>query len=143
MTTEFDAAGTARMKTSILNFKENKFREETKDTVEEQEAKFTNIQSETTQTIALNSDIKNLAAVIGLSYENTDTPEEIIAALADELEAQIDESENNPQALSMLMGYYNKLNSLDAQLDKIKHGETKLFSTMDMIAQKNREEFGF
>ena len=93
--------------------------------------------------VALNTDIKNLAAVVGLAYESTDTPDEILAAIADELEAQIDEAENNPQALSTLMGYFHQLSSLDAQLDEIKDGETKLFSAMDMMAHKNREEFGF
>lgn len=88
-------------------------------------------------------DIKTLASVVGLSYEDTDTPDDILAAIADELEAQIDEAENNPQALSTLMGYYQRLSSLDAQLDEIQHGESKLFAAMDFMANSNKKELGF
>ena len=93
--------------------------------------------------LKVSNDIKNLAADVGLSYEDTDTPDEIIAAIEDELQAQIDDAENNPQALSTLMGYYGRLNMLDKQLDELYDDAEELFSAMDMLTGKNREEFGF
>lgn len=65
------------------------------------------------------SKIRLLADEVGLSYEETTLPEEIILALSDELEAQIDNSEDNPTALSELMGLYHKLDALDEALDYI------------------------
>jgi uncharacterized phage infection (PIP) family protein YhgE len=91
----------------------------------------------------INNDIKNLASAVGLRCEANEEPEEILVAIAEEIEAQIDDAENNPQALSTLMGYYNKLSVLDAQLEGIHSGAKKLFSAMDVMANKNREEFGF
>ncbi len=161
MTTEINAAKSAGMTPAFADFS-NELSEETKIELQElgvtvtadmTEAEAAEIieakevqeepEPQSVMAVALNTDIKNLAAVVGLAYESTDTPDEILAAIADELEAQIDEAENNPQALSTLMGYFHQLSSLDAQLDEIKHGETKLFSAMDMMAHKNREEFGF
>ena len=91
----------------------------------------------------VSTDIKTFAAVVGLSYEDSATPDEILIAIAEELEAQIDDAENNPQALSTLMGYYHRLSALDAQLDEIQHGESKLFAAMDFMANSNKKEFGF
>jgi len=91
----------------------------------------------------ISADIKNLASVVGLSYEDNATPDDILIAIAEELEAQIDESENNPQALSTLMSYYHTLNSLDAQLDAVYQGESKLFNAMELMAANNRKQFGF
>ncbi len=73
----------------------------------------------------VDKNIKNLASAIGLSYERTDTPDEILLAIEDELQAQIDEAEENPQELSALMGYYRQLHTLDKILDEIE--ETKEF----------------
>lgn len=91
----------------------------------------------------LENDLQDLAESVGLSYESTDTPDEIIAAIAEELEAQIDDAETNPQALSTLMGYYHQLNNLDALLDEIRQEEAKLNSFMNAPADIGREEFGF
>ncbi len=91
----------------------------------------------------LENDLQDLAGTIGLSYESTDTPDEIIAAIAEELEAQIDEAETNPQALSTLMGYYHQLNNLDARLEEIKREESILYSSMNMLPRKNEVVFGF
>lgn len=93
--------------------------------------------------IEINSDIKNLAAVVGLSYEDDDTPDEILTRIAEEIEAQIDDAENNPQALSTLMGYYHKLSDLDAQLDALQYGESKIYAAMDLMAASNKKQFGF
>jgi hypothetical protein len=98
--------------------------------------------SQSVGNIELKSDIKNLASAIGISYQDTDTPDEIIIAISEELEAQIDEAENNPQALSTLMGYYRKLSSLDEQLDAVKSGQNKIFDAMDLLSANNRKEFG-
>ncbi len=98
--------------------------------------------SQSVGNIELKSDIKNLASAIGISYQDTDTPDEIIIAISEELEAQIDEAENNPQALSTLMGYYRKLSSLDEQLDAVKSGQNKIFDAMDLLSTNNRKEFG-
>lgn len=93
--------------------------------------------------VEINTDIKNLANVVGLSYEDDDTPDEILTRIAEEIEAQIDDAENNPQALSTLMGYYHQLSSLDAQLDAIRSGENKIYAAMDLLAHSNRKQFGF
>lgn len=93
--------------------------------------------------VEISTDIKNLASVIGLSYEDDDTPDEILTRIAEEIEAQIDDAENNPQALSTLMGYYHQLSSLDAQLDAVQSGENKLYAAMDLLANSNRKQFGF
>lgn len=91
----------------------------------------------------INSDIKNLATIVGISYEDKSPPEEILVAIAEELEAQIDEAEGNPKELSTLMGFYRRLSALDAQLDELQGGQAKLFAAMDLAAKDNREAFGF
>ena len=91
----------------------------------------------------LENDLQDLADAIGFSYESTETHDEIIAAIAEELEAQIDDAETNPQALSTLMGYYHQLNNLDALLDEIKQEEAKLYSFTEMYSETDSKEFGF
>ncbi len=75
------------------------------------------------ETNNLEKDIKNLARTIGLKYENEDSDDEIILAIAEELEAQIDDAEGNPQELSTLMMYLHKLNSLDERLRELNEVE--------------------
>lgn len=95
----------------------------------------------TTKTNAeVRADIENLASVIGLSYEKTDTPDEIMMAIEEELQAQIDEAEENPKELSVLMGYYRRLDSLDSLLDELEEIETELESVNNLQFEK-REEF--
>lgn len=93
--------------------------------------------------IKLENDLQDLADALGFSYESTRTHDEIIAAIAEELEAQIDDAETNPQALSTLMGYYHQLNNLDALLDEIRQEEDNFNSFMNMPTNTGREEFGF
>ena len=75
------------------------------------------------ETNNLEKDIKNLARTIGLKYESEDSDDEIILAIAEELEAQIDDAEGNPQELSTLMMYMHKLNSLDERLRELNEVE--------------------
>ncbi|MBR6099219.1 hypothetical protein IKP85_05675 [bacterium] len=138
MTTETNAAHAASFSVAKTAFEStNVITEESEDKIKELKESMN--QSE----LKVSNDIKSLAEDVGLSCEATDTPDEIIAAIADELEAQIDDAENNPQALSTLMGYYSRLNSLDQQLDEIYCRADEMFSARDMYTVKNREEFGF
>ena len=82
----------------------------------------------------VSNELKNLAYTVGLKYENDETPDEIILAIEEELEAQIDDAENNPQALSTLMGYYNKLNTLDELLDEIQFQNNSICNTFKVIS---------
>ena len=132
---EFGIAATA----SMTEAEAEEIIKEMEDKQEEQENIYNNALGEK----EINNDIKNLASAVGLSCDANEEPEEILVAIAEEIEAQIDDAENNPQALSTLMGYYNKLSVLDAQLEEIHSGAKKLFSAMDVMANKNREEFGF
>ena len=85
----------------------------------------------------VNKDIKNLANTFGLKYEVENTPDEIIFAISEEIEAQIDESEDNPQELSVLMSYMHKLNTLNSILNEMNDIEdlfhhTNMFSVSRM-----------
>ena len=82
------------------------------------------------------TDIKNLAKIFGLKYECDEAPFEILFAIEEELEAQIDEAEENPQELSTLMAYMHKLNSLDAILNEIYEVEA-MFKPTQLIKGKN------
>ena len=86
------------------------------------------------------ADLENLAAVIGLSYEKSDTPDEIMMAIEEELQAQIDEAEENPKELSVLMGYYHRLDALDSLLEEIEQTEIEVKSINNLSFQK-REDF--
>jgi len=74
------------------------------------------------------SEIRLLADEVGLSYEESTMPEEIIMAISDELQTQIDSSEDNPTALSELMGLYHKLDELDEALDYVLNHEFEVTS---------------
>ena len=88
------------------------------------------------------ADIKNLASAIGISYEDTTDPQEILTRIAEELEAQIDEAAENPQELNNLMRYYRELTSLDAEYDDIQKGQAKIYSALNMISESNKKAFG-
>lgn len=78
-------------------------------------------------------ELKTLAGQIGVVYSERETPEEILTRIAEELEAQIDEAENNPQELSTLMGYFNKLKGIDAMLDEINSVRNNIYTAMDLV----------
>ena len=88
------------------------------------------------------ADVKTLASQIGVVYSDSDNTEEILANIADELEAQIDEAENNPNELSTLMGYFNKLKDLDTVFDEMQSVQETIYAAMDMVAAKNKKEHG-
>ncbi len=88
------------------------------------------------------ADVKTLASQIGVVYSDSDDTEEILANIADELEAQIDEAENNPNELSTLMGYFNKLKDLDTVFDEMQSVQETIYAAMDMVAAKNKKEHG-
>lgn len=90
----------------------------------------------------LMADVKTLAGTIGVVYSESDDTEEILANIADELEAQIDEAEANPQELSTLMGYFNQLKNLDAIFDEIQTVQNSIYKAMDLAAAKNKQELG-
>lgn len=98
---------------------------------------------DTATEVEITSDIKNLAATIGLSIDEGTSTDEILVQIAEELEAQVDEAEGNPQELSALMGYFKQLSNLDAQYSDIQRGQSKLFNAMELISQNNKQEFGF
>lgn len=109
-----------------------------------QEARMQKLQQSGAGTeVEIASDVKSLAATIGLSVEEGTPTDEILAQIAEELEAQIDEAEGNPQELSALMGYFKELSNLDAQYTDIQRGQSKLFNEMELISQNNKQEFGF
>ena len=88
------------------------------------------------------SDIKTLAATIGLAVTDDASAEDILEEIADELEAQIDEAEGNPQELSTLMGYFRQLSRLDAEYSDIREGQAKLFNAMELVSRANKQEMG-
>jgi len=88
------------------------------------------------------ADVKTLAGQIGVVYSDSDDTETILANIAEELEAQIDEAENNPQELSTLMGYFNQLKSLDTVFDEMQTVQESIYAAMDMVAAKNKQEHG-
>lgn len=88
------------------------------------------------------ADVKTLASQIGVVYSDSDDTEEILANIADELEAQIDEAENNPNELSTLIGYFNKLKDLDTVFDEMQSVQETIYAAMDMVAAKNKKEHG-
>ena len=95
-----------------------------------------------TRMAEVTSDIKSLAATLGLSIEDDESVEDILVEISEELEAQIDEAEGNPQELSALMGYFRKLSALDVEYTTIQQGQAKLFNAMEMISQTNKQELG-
>ena len=88
------------------------------------------------------SDIKTLAATIGLTIEDDSSAEDILEEIAEELEAQIDEAEGNPQELSTLMGYFRQLSKLDAEYTVIQEGQAKLFNAMELVSRANKQDMG-
>lgn len=88
------------------------------------------------------ADVKTLAGNIGVAYSESDDTEEILINIANELEAQIDEAENNPQELSTLMGYFNQLKNLDTVFEEMQSVQTAIYAAMDMVATKNKQEHG-
>ena len=88
----------------------------------------------------LMADVKTLAGNIGVAYSESDDTEEILINIANELEAQIDEAENNPQELSTLMGYFNQLKNLDTVFEEMQSVQTAIYAAMDMVATKNKQE---
>ena len=88
----------------------------------------------------LMADVKTLAGNIGVAYSESDDTEEILINIANELEAQIDEAENNPQELSTLMGYFNQLKNLDTVFEEMQSVQTAIYAAMDMVAAKNKQE---
>lgn len=90
----------------------------------------------------LMADIKTLAGQIGVVYSDSDDTEAILASIGEELEAQIDESENNPQELSTLMGYFNQLRTLDTTYDEIQSVQDKIYAAMDLVSQGRKQALG-
>lgn len=90
----------------------------------------------------LMADVRTLAGNIGVAYSESDDTEEILINIANELEAQIDEAENNPQELSTLMGYFNQLKNLDTVFEEMQSVQTAIYAAMDMVATKNKQEHG-
>lgn len=88
----------------------------------------------------LMADVRTLAGNIGVAYSESDDTEEILINIANELEAQIDEAENNPQELSTLMGYFNQLKNLDTVFEEMQSVQTAIYAAMDMVAAKNKQE---
>lgn len=88
----------------------------------------------------LMADVKTLAGNIGVAYSESDDTEEILINIANELEAQIDDAENNPQELSTLMGYFNQLKNLDTVFEEIQSVQSAIYAAMDMAAVKNKQE---
>ena len=88
------------------------------------------------------SDIKTLAVTIGLTVSDDATAEDILEEIAEELEAQIDEAEGNPQELSTLMGYFRQLSKLDAEYTDIQEGQAKLFNAMELVSRANKQDMG-
>ncbi len=88
------------------------------------------------------SDIKTLAATIGLAVADDTSTEDILEEIAEELEAQIDEAEGNPQELSTLMGYFRQLSKLDAEYTVIQEGQAKLFNAMELVSRANKQDMG-
>ena len=90
----------------------------------------------------LMADVKTLAGNIGVAYSDSDDTEEILINIANELEAQIDDAENNPQELSTLMGYFNQLKNLDTVFEEMQTVQSAIYSAMDLVATKNKQEHG-
>ncbi len=91
----------------------------------------------------LMADIKTLASQIGVVYSEYEDTEEILVNIAEELEAQIDEAEHNPQELSTLMGYFNRLKGLDTLFDEINSVQNKIYTAMDIVATNKKQELRF
>ena len=88
------------------------------------------------ETQIVNADIKNLASKFGLRYDVEDTADEIIFALTEEIEAQIDESEENPKELSILMSYMHRLENLSDRLNELREIEGMFESTNIIDAKR-------
>jgi len=89
------------------------------------------------------NDIKTLAKILGLRYDADDSPIEIVLALEDELEAQIDEAEDNPQELSTLMAYLHKVNTLDDRLNEIREVKDVISGVADVFAGLSKPKLEF
>lgn len=110
--------------------------------IQEARAEQAQVNGETLTETEVMSDVKTLAGQLGVTYSDADDPETIMINIAEELEAQIDEAENNPQELSALMGYFNQLKDLDTTYNDIKDVQNKIFAAMDMVSQKNKQALG-
>jgi len=93
--------------------------------------------------VELMADVKTLAGQIGVAYSEDQDTEEILINISEELEAQIDDAENNPQELSTLMGYFNRLKGLDSLFDEIQDVQNKIYTAMDIVATSKKRAHGF
>ncbi|MGN0031031.1 MAG: hypothetical protein ACI37Q_03655 [Candidatus Gastranaerophilaceae bacterium] len=82
----------------------------------------------------IRTEAKSLATAVGVSLSDDDDISEMLNAIGDKLESQLEEAENNPAVLSQLSVYLSKLKSLDNRYDSI----SNMYSAMNMISTNNK-----
>lgn len=83
------------------------------------------------------SEAKSLASAVGISVSSDDTSE-ILDAIGNELEALLEDAENNPSILPQLSNYLSQLSSLDSRYDTI----LTTYAAMDVISNNNKLAHG-
>ena len=83
------------------------------------------------------SEAKTLASAVGISVSSDDTSE-ILDAIGNELEALLEDAENNPSILPQLSNYLSQLSSLDSRYDTI----LTTYAAMDVISNNNKLAHG-
>jgi len=88
------------------------------------------------------SDAKTLAAEVGVTVASDADISEILDDISNELEAMLEEAENNPGILSVISSYLSELTSLDDQYDSLQNFQTNMYSSMEMRATNNKLALG-
>lgn len=88
------------------------------------------------------ADAKTLASEIGVSVASDADISEILDDISIELEAMLEEAENNPGMLSIISSYLTELSNLDEQYDSLQSFQTNMYSSMEMTATNNKLALG-
>lgn len=88
------------------------------------------------------AEAKTLAASVGVAVSDDDDTDEILNAIADELEGMLEEAENNPAVLSQLSSYLSQLTGLDERYDYLESSMASMYAAMEMVSTNNKIAHG-
>lgn len=88
------------------------------------------------------SEAKTLAASVGVSVSNDADVSEILDDIAVELEAMLEEAENNPSILAQLSDYLSQLTSLDSRYNSAQSSRSGMYAAMEMVSTNNKIALG-
>ena len=108
----------------------------------QQNAQNQNNQQGNSSEAELLSEAKSLASSVGVSVASDADLSEILDDIGAELEAMLEDAENNPSVLSQLSNYLSQLSSLDSRYNSLQNAQASMYSAMNMISTNNKISLG-